>query len=196
MYRNKIERKVHLLRLVRKFHKILGLLMLFFLIIISVTGILLGLKKHTSGNLLPATQIGISNDPKHWLPLDSLINSAEILVYQKLKMVDINFERIDIRTDKGVAKFTFPNSFYELQLDLATGNLLSISKRNSDLIEEIHDGSIIDRLLNIDKEYFKLFYTLLLGLGLFCFALSGFYIWYGPRSIRILRKRANNEVIL
>jgi len=165
--------------------------MIVFLLLTSITGILLGLKKHSGGSLLPKTQKGISSKSSDWLSLDSLMTLAKKYSLAELKLKNNDFDRIDFRPEKGIAKFTFQKSFDELQIDLTSGELLSKAKRNSDLIERIHDGSIIDIIFNIDKEFFKLIYTLVLGITLLCFTLSGFYIWYGPKSIRRIRNKAN-----
>ncbi|MEL7423523.1 MAG: PepSY domain-containing protein, partial [Bacteroidota bacterium] len=68
------------------------------------------------------------------------------------------------------------------QLDLSNGKLLSFGKRRSDLLEQIHDGSIIDRRLG--WSFFKLLYTTISGLALFLFTVTGFWLWYGPKRMR------------
>jgi hypothetical protein len=70
-----------------------------------------------------------------------------------------------------------------LQLDCTTGELLSIEKRSSDLIENIHDGSIVDKLLG-SNEKAKVGYTAIMGLSLLLLIISGFWLWYGPKKIR------------
>jgi hypothetical protein len=48
--------------------------------------------------------------------------------------------RIDIRPAKGVMKVLAKNN-WEVQLDSATGQVLQVAYRRSDLIESFHDGS-------------------------------------------------------
>jgi hypothetical protein len=93
-------------------------------------------------------------------------------------------DRIDIRKDKGIVKFNYLNHFSEIQLDGATGKVLSVNHRRSDFIEKIHDGSIIDFYLKTTDGQIKLFYTSLMGLGLIVFTITGFWLWYGPKRMR------------
>ena len=83
-------------------------------------------------------------------------------------------DRIDIRPEKGIVKFTFKSNFYEVQLDGATGALLQIDLRRSDVIEKIHDGSIIDYYLGFESGIFKLIYTTIMSLALVLFTITGF----------------------
>ena len=69
---------------------------------------------------------------------------------------EIEIDRIDVRPEKGIVKFTFKSNFYEIQLDGVTGNLLQIELRRSDFIEKIHDGSIVDYYLGFKSGIFKL----------------------------------------
>jgi len=72
-------------------------------------------------------------------------------------------------------------------LDGATGEVLHVGKRNSDFIEQLHDGSYVDRLLGSDLGAFKLFYTTVMGSALFVFCVTGFWLWYGPKRMRASR---------
>lgn len=56
----------------RKIHRISSIWLLFFFLVISVTGILLGLKKHTGGYLLAKTSTGTSTNLQDWLPVNTL----------------------------------------------------------------------------------------------------------------------------
>jgi hypothetical protein len=64
-----------------------------------------------------------------------------------------------------------------VQVDASAGKALSVAKRHADWIEHVHDGSII-------SELFKLIYTNYIGWGLLILAISGFWLWYGPKAIR------------
>ena len=161
------------------------MLFIFFLVI-SVTGILLGIKKQTG--LLSPTQEGVSADLKSWLPVDSLHKIANRFLLDSVsKDLDTNLDRIDIRPDKGIAKFIYKDHYIGLQLDCTTGQLLSVEKRKSDFIENLHDGSMVDKLLGTG-EGFKVGYTVIMGFSLFMLILSGLWLWYGPKRIRKLKK--------
>jgi hypothetical protein len=89
-----------------------------------------------------------------------------------------------MRPDKGMVKFVFAEGYWGIQLDGSTGELLHIERRRSDFIENIHDGSILDYVFNTDGEYFKLFYTTIMGLSLLLFTITGFWLWVGPKQMR------------
>ena len=96
----------------------------------------------------------------------------------------LQLERIDIRPDKGSVKFVFDYDYIGLQLDGATGQLLHIDKRRSDFVENIHDGSILDRYFKTTGGQIKLIYTSIMGLALLLFTITGFWLWYGPKKMR------------
>ncbi|MDZ7775646.1 MAG: hypothetical protein U5L09_08650 [Bacteroidales bacterium] len=54
------------------------------------------------------------------------------------------------------------------------------------MLENIHDGSILDKLLGFEGETFKLIYTSIMSLALLLFAVTGFWLWYG--TIRLRKK--------
>ena len=84
----------------------------------------------------------------------------------------------------GQVKFTFKEHYYGLQIDAMTGNILKVERRNADIIEQIHDGSMVDKYLGIKDGWFKLFYTTVMGLGLITFTVTGFWLWYGPKRMK------------
>jgi uncharacterized iron-regulated membrane protein len=158
-----------------------------FLFIIAATGLLLGIKKQTG--LLAPTKEGSSKDLTTWLPIDSLSKIAVQVLHDSVDaQLSANLDRIDIRPHKGIVKFVFSDHYWGLQLDGTTGKLLHIEKRNSDLIENIHDGSILDRYLG-SGEGAKVTYTVLMGSSLLVLILSGFWLWYGPKRLRQLKKK-------
>jgi hypothetical protein len=93
-------------------------------------------------------------------------------------------DRIDIRPDKAVAKVLFKQRYFEVQVDLGTGAILQTATRRSDFIENVHDGSILDKLFKTDSGIFKLIYTSVMSLALLLFTVSGFWLWYGPKVMR------------
>lgn len=91
-----------------------------------------------------------------------------------------------------MVKFVFEDHYWSIQLDGATGKLLHIGQRRSDFIENIHDGSILDRYFGTTNGQIKLIYTTIMGLALICFTITGFWLWYGPKQ---MRKKKNTKVI-
>jgi hypothetical protein len=174
-------------RLYRKLHRWVAIPLFLFLTLIGTTGLLLGWKKQTG--LLPKTQKGSNVETQAWISLDSISKVATAYATHTLKK-SAEIDRIDVRPQKGTAKIIFAHHFTELQIDCATGQILAVNARNSDFIEKIHDGSILDFELNPNGEQFKLSYTLISGLAMILLAISGFWLWYNPIRMRKIKKAA------
>jgi len=189
--KSKRQRQAKNIRLFRKVHRTTGIILFVFFIFVSVTGILLGWKKHSGEIIIPKTYEGTSNDLKDWRTISELHTSANGILHDSIDSeLSIIIDRIDIRKKKGSVKFIYEDHFWEIQLDGTTGKLLSIGKRHSDLIENIHDGSILDNYFGTNKGQIKLIYTSIMGLALLLFSISGFWIWYGPKR---MKKSVNNK---
>jgi uncharacterized iron-regulated membrane protein len=174
-----------LLRTFRKIHRIMGAFLFVFFFFMSITGLLLGLKKNSGGFIQAKSYKGTSTDLKDWIPLDSLHkNACNILLDSVSNELSLELEKIDIRKDKGMVKFVFTDHFWGIQLDGATGELLQIERRRSDFIENIHDGSILDNYFGTTGGQIKLVYTSIMGLALLLFTITGFWLWYGPKRMR------------
>jgi uncharacterized iron-regulated membrane protein len=185
-----IKQQARLLRWFRWLHRKIAIFLFAFFLVISITGLLLGIKKQTG--LLAPTQQGISSDLSTWQSIDSLQkNAIRFLRDSVSSSLSAAIDRIDIRPDKGIVKFTFKDHFKGVQLDGTTGNLLSIETRKSDFIEKIHDGSILDKIFGTGADQVKTSYTVVMGLSLLMLVLSGFWLWYGPKRIRKKRQHSN-----
>ncbi|TRO65252.1 PepSY domain-containing protein [Christiangramia sabulilitoris] len=184
----KRKRQARILRGFRKVHRTAGAFLFIFFFFISVSGIILGWKKDSGEIILPKSYRGSSNELSDWLPLDSLHQKAVRVLHDSISNeLSAKIDRIDVRKEKGMVKFIFKEHYTGIQLDGATGEVLNIGKRHSDLIENIHDGSIVDNYLG-GTGYFKLFYTSVMGIALLIFTITGFWLWYGPKHMRKLRK--------
>lgn len=173
------------LRIFRKIHRATGAALFIFFFIISITGLLLGWKKHSDGVILSKSYEGTSTVLKHWLPIDSLHTLANTYLLQTVsEELSTEIDRIDIRKEKGMVKFVYVNHLWGLQLDGATGKLLHVERRYSDLIEQIHDGSILDHYIGTSNKQIKVIYTTIMGLALLLFTITGFWLWYGPKRMR------------
>lgn len=166
----------------RPVHHYLGLCVALLLFISAATGLLLGWKKNVD-LLQPPTQKGAAESLEQWLPL-SRLEAAAVEAMRADVPGNFHVDRIDVRPDKGIAKVTFKPGYWEVQVDGATAAVLSVERRYSDLIEQIHDGSIISDL-------FKLVSMNLLGLGILALILSGLWLWYGPWRIRRIKRSDN-----
>ncbi len=172
-------------RVIRKIHRFTASFLSIALFIVAVSGILLGWKKNSNGYLHPVSYEGTTTDLSKWLPLDSLNAIAVSTLHETgRKGLSAELDRIDIRPDKGMVKFVFAHHYNGIQLDGATGKVLYIENRRSDLVEDIHDMSVIDRLLGIDGEVFKLIYTTFTGLSLLVFTVTGIWLRYRPKRLK------------
>lgn len=187
---SKRKKQAKVLRNFREIHRITGALLFVLFLFISITGLLLGWKKHSGGMLLPETQVGTSTDLKAWLPIDNLYTISRDILHDSVSTnLSANLDRIDIRQTKGSVKFVFSEHLWEIQLDGSTGKLLHIGRRYADLIEHIHDGSVLDDWLGTTNGVFKVVYTTVTGLALLLFTVTGFWLWYGPKRMREMNKK-------
>lgn len=175
------KKQAKVLRSVRKVHRYTGLFLFVFFFIIAITGLLLGWKKDSAGLILAPTMKGSSTNMEEWISLDSIYHIATQHITTQHPDQANTVHRLEVRPSKGIVKITYKDHYTGLQIDGATGELLLVERRNSDLIEQIHDGSIVDRYLGIP---FKLLYTSIMGIALIIFTITGFWLWYGPRRMR------------
>lgn len=181
-------------RINRRIHKWISIPFAVFLIVIGLTAILLAWKKELG--LIPKTQTTQVENPIAWIQVESILDIAHTYAIDSLQK-DSSIERLDFRPEKGIIKVIFKHHFSELQIDGYSGEILSVSVRNSDLIERIHDGSIIDYLLQSSTEKTKLIYSTLTSLVLTLLCVTGFYLWYNPRRIKNRkRKDLSNKVVV
>lgn len=166
------------LRSYRQIHKVTGLILALFLILSALTGIFLAWKKNFNV-LQPVTQKGETLEMNDWQPVE-LLSTKALLAVDSLGLLAENIDRIEYRPSKGIAKVIFDKGSWEVQIDAKTLHVFSVAKRNSDWIEQIHDGSIISDLFKVISMNF-------LGIGILLLSLSGLWLWYGPRKIRKLK---------
>ena len=167
---------------VRKIHRAAAAFLAVVFVTVAVTGILLGWKKNSYGYIHPDSYQGSTPDLRDWLPLDSLKTIALQVLRDSINpglRTEIN--RIDARPDKGMVKFIFEYHYNGIQLDAATGRVLHMERRRSDLIEDIHDGSVFDKLMGLAGEQVKLVYTTVSGISLLVFTVTGIWIWLYSR---------------
>jgi len=174
-----LQKLVNSLRQFRSIHKWIGISVFLFMIITASTGVLLGWKKNV--NLLqPPTLKGSTLAMDKWVGFDKVAQAA-LRGIDSVTLRKIEIDRMDVRPDKGIIKVTFKEEYWEAQIDGGTGKILSVAQRHADWIEHIHDGSII-------SESFKIVYTNYLGWGLLFLSITGFWLWYGPKAIRKIKK--------
>lgn len=123
-------------RWTRQLHRWGSVLIALPLLVVIVSGLVLQLKKQISW-VQPPTVAGSQSTPR--LSWEEILTAAsEVPEAEVDDWSDI--DRLDVRVNRGVVKVRCKNR-WELQYDLATGQLLNSTYRRSDIIESIHDGS-------------------------------------------------------
>ena len=156
--------------------------MIMVVLVLGITGLLLTWKSEL--NLTPPSKV-ISIQTDKLIDLSSIENIA--IKYIDSIGLDNSIARIDYRPAKGIAKIRFNKHFTELQINCFTGEIISSKQRTADIIEMIHDGSIIDYLFQSESENVKLLYSTLSSMGLILLAVSGFFMWIRPKQIKNIK---------
>jgi hypothetical protein len=173
------------LRVFRKIHRITGAGLFIFFVVVAITSVLLGWKKHSNGIIQSKNFKGTSSNLQDWKSLDSLKIYAINTLQDSISMdISKEIDRVEIREKDGILKFFFKNHYWAIQTDGVTGKALHVEYRISDLIEDLHDGSIFDKWFKTDTEVFRLIYSSVLGMALLLFSVTGFWLWYGPKIRR------------
>jgi len=147
------------------------------ILIMTVTGVLLMLKKDWTW-VQPAEQSGSGTVPA--ITLESLLDAARSVPESQIQGWE-DVARFDIRPGKGIAKVLSEHTLVELQVDLVSGEVLQSAVRRSDLLESIHDGSWFhDRV--------KLWVFLPAGVILGGLWVTGMYLFMLPIVVRRRRK--------
>lgn len=178
----KINKLAKSTRTYRKAHKIVAIVLVAFIILMSITGILLTWKNELQ---LKPPSAKIESKNKKLVSLETLQQNA--IAYIDSLHLSTGINRIDYRPTKGIAKVRFEEHFTELQIDCYTGEIVSVKQRTDTIIEMIHDGSILDYFIKNDTSVFKLFYATLLGIGLIFISVSGILLYINPKKIKKLK---------
>ena len=103
--------------------------------------------------------------------LNAYLESAKTVSEAKIYSWN-DIDRIDIRPNKGIAKIRSKNN-WEIQLDIESAEIYSVSFRRSDIIESVHDGSFFS-----DYVKFGLFFPS--GILLIVLSFTGIYLFIVP----------------
>ena len=164
--------KTNLKRFWRQVHYWLSLAVIIPAGIIFFAGTFLMLKKDIAW-IQPPTSKGVAVDQLPDITFEDMLNASRLQDAAQIKDWS-DIDRIDLRPDKGIAKVR-AKSGWEVQIDTATGDVLNVAYRRSDVIESIHDGSFFSKGV---KRYIFLPTALLLiimwGTGIYLFLLPRF----------------------
>jgi uncharacterized iron-regulated membrane protein len=151
-------------------------------LIVLVSGLILQLKKQSEW-IQPKTQAGSQSPPG--LSFPKILTIAKTVPEAEVRSWD-DVDRLDVRPGKGILKVRCKNR-WEVQIDAATGEVLHVAFRRSDLIESIHDGSFFSD--TIKQGVFLPSAIILIGLW-----VTGIYLFFLPilarRKNRVRRKPA------
>ncbi|MBA4066319.1 MAG: hypothetical protein C0501_21915 [Isosphaera sp.] len=121
---------------VRKSHRWGAALVAAPFLLVLLSGLLLQLKKQLTW-VQPPTAKGTTKVPTLAMP-DLLAAVKAVPEAEVESWADV--DRLDVRPKDGIVKVQCRNR-YEVQVDFATGKVLQVEYRRSDLIESLHDGS-------------------------------------------------------
>lgn len=165
------------LKVPRKWHRKISMVLLVFIVISSLTGLLLAWKKQVSW-LQPSEVKGVSTDLSDWAAPVLIADAAKQALSDTLKLSIEQLpvvDRLDARPKHGMVKVVFKGD-WEVQVDATTAAVLSVAKRNADWIERLHDGSIV-------ADWFKNLSMTLLAIGLLFLTGTGFWMWKVKKDV-------------
>jgi len=163
----------------RKTHRWAAIAAIVPLLVITLTGLLLQVKKQSAWVQPPSAR---SSEPAVVLRLDEILAAAAAVPEAEITTWD-HVDRIDVRPGRGIAKVRAKNR-WEIQVDTRTGEILHTAYRRSDLIESIHDGSFFA------GDWTKLGVFLPAGIAMAGMLVTGAWLWYMPIRARKKARRA------
>lgn len=165
--------------LLRKVHHWGSLFIMVQMGLVIGAGLLLSLKKEIDW-VQPPTVKGSARTDVPTQSMQALFNAA-----MSVEELDLNewseLERVDFKPDKGIVKFVAPNN-WEAQIDTATGEVVQVAYRRSDIIERLHDGSFF-------ADWVKLYVFFPSGIVLLTLWGTGIYLFFLPHLKRASKKR-------
>ena len=161
-------------RLLRQLHYWTSIVLAAPLAVMIGAGLFLMLKKEVDW-IQPATMRGSIENQAPSLPMDALLAAAIAQPEAQIAGWE-DIDRIDVRIERGMAKI-LARSGWEIQIDTATGDVLSVEYRRSDLIESLHDGSFF-------ADWVKLFIFFPAGILLLGMYLTGMYLFVFPQVVK------------
>ena len=132
---------------IRVIHRLFGIIGSLFLIVLACSGLLLAVKKRF-GWIQPPAQKGQKIASMH--EVASLGQVADAVFQLKIPELreQKDFYRFELHADKGIFKVMSNEGYHEVQVDAKTARVLSIAKRNDNLIESIHDMSFVSSAMH------------------------------------------------
>ena len=147
------------------------------ILLVIATGIVLQLKKQVAW-VQPPSQRGSAAEPT--LAFDRILEIARTVPEAGITGWG-DIDRLDVRPSNGMLKVRAKNR-WEIQLDAASGDILQVAYRRSDLIESLHDGSFF-------HDQAKLWLFLPAAIVLLGLWLTGIYLFILPYLVKWKRRK-------
>jgi len=167
----------------RNLHKKLASVLFVFFFFISVTGSLLAFKSFFTKTIFQNKQVKAEGALSQFMPIDSLEKAAVTALNENAGTTFKKSEKVEIKISKGTVLFYFKDA-YSVQLNGETGMPTLIEKKYGGIIQDIHDGAILDSWIVNSFSGFKKGYSLIMGLSLLLLTITGTYLWYKPKMIK------------
>ena len=161
----------------RTVHKWFGIIFAIAILNLSITGLLL-LEKKNFDWLQPPTQSATDGTADQFITNQQLFENVLAQGHDDFQTMD-DIDRVDFRPNKRIFKVRSNNNYSEMQVDAVNGKILSTAKRNSDLVEAWHDGSIFGDLV------YK-FFMPTVAVTTIILTITGLYLWLAP----VIKRRA------
>ena len=171
----------------RSLHNKFASVLFFFFFCIGLTGSLLSFKSAFTKVIYENKTISAESKIANLLALDSLESIATSLLNEKANKNFKKSEKAEIKISKGTVLFYYKEA-YTVQLNGASGEPILIEKKFGGVIQDIHDGAILDSLLINKFSISKKVYSIIMGLSLLLLTITGTYMWYKPLLIKKNRK--------
>lgn len=162
-------------------HKWTGIALAAFVLLMSVTGFLLLIKKKAAW-IQPPLQEAAKGSAEEFITLQQIFAAVLAHGHDDFAAIE-DVGRVDIRPRDRVFKVTSAHSDVELQVDAITGAVLSEDVRWSDWIERLHDGSMLG-------DWVHEWVMPVVSAGLAFLVASGMWLWIEPM---VRRRRTRNR---
>ena len=180
-----------LLQKFRLLHRKFASVLFFFFFLIGMTGTLLSFKSAYKKVIFENKEVKQDFFISQMLPLDSLESISTKTINEKAKTNFKNSEKVEIKLNKGSVLFYYKDALTN-QVNGATGASILIEKKYGGIIQDIHDGAILDSWVVNKQSIFKKSYSILLGLSLLLLTITGTYLWLKPNLIKKDKAKGND----
>ncbi|MEI7588367.1 MAG: PepSY-associated TM helix domain-containing protein [Chitinophagia bacterium] len=167
----------------RSLHKQFASVLFVFFFLIGLTGCLLSFKSAFTKVIFENKLISAESKLARILPLDSLEKIATAVLNEKANTNFKKSEKLEIKISKGTVLFYYKDA-YSIQINGASGAPILIEKKFGGVIQDIHDGAILDGLFANKLSLSKKVYSIIMGLSLLLLTITGTYMWYKPKMLK------------